>query len=123
MKKVLDPGHEYELVTLDGEGQQYLTFVKRCDLERPWRFPGNYNAHPGTTLQSVIRCLLERFGYLQGQIWAPENWVAVRLLRMVLWLLEFRAARRHGRFYLHSPRFAERAPMCPTCGHTQCEHV
>jgi len=42
-------------------------------MERPERFPGNTNSYPGTTLQSVIRCLINRLDYLQGQVRCKEN--------------------------------------------------
>lgn len=120
--KVIDSGHTYELMSLDGGTPAELRFVKRCDPEKPWRFPGNKNAYPGTTLQNVIRAALERFRYLQNQIWCFENAVCIQMLRITLWLLEFRAARRHGRSYFKSLQFAEFAPMCPKCGHTVCDH-
>jgi hypothetical protein len=120
--KVIDPGHTYELRSLDGGSPQMLRFVKRCDRERPWRFPGNTDAYPGTTLQNVIRALLERFRYLQSQIPCVENRVCILCLRVTLWMLEFRAARRHKRTYIRSLSFAEYAPMCAECGHTDCNH-
>jgi hypothetical protein len=119
---VIDPGHRYHLLTLDGPLDQRLQFVKRCDMERPERFPGNTNSYPGTTIQSVIRCLVDRLDYLQGQVRCKENAVILGFLRSCLWLLEFRAARRHGRNYWHGLRFAAESPMCPKCGHTACEH-
>ena len=123
MKKILDPGHRYSLLLLDGDGKpETLTFVKRCDLCNPARFPGNYNSYPGTTLQSVIRCLIDRINYLQNQIWSLENVFIRFFLKSCLWLLEFRAARRHGRTYFKSLKFASEAPMCEKCGHTVCEH-
>jgi hypothetical protein len=100
-----------------------LRFVKRVDPDRPWRFPGNTNAHSGTTMQSVIRALLERLKYLQNQVWALENVPIIFALRCSLWLLEFRAARRHHRCYWHGFTFAETSQLCPRCGHTTCEHV
>jgi hypothetical protein len=121
--KVLDPGHTYELATLDGGTTQELRFVKRMDPLQPWRFPGNTSAYPGTTLQNVLRACLERFRYLQGQIACPENYISILLLRTALWLLEFRAARRHGRTYFHGLSHAETTPMCPQCGHTECGHA
>lgn len=120
--KVLDSGHSYKLLSLDGQLTQVLTFVKRCDLQNPERFPGNQDAHPGTTIQSVLRALLERLRYLQGQVWSAENVIIILFLRFSLWLMEFRAARRHGRFYFHSLKYSELKQMCPKCGHTQCEH-
>jgi hypothetical protein len=46
---VIDPGHRYHLLTLDGPLDQRLQFVKRCDMERPESDPGNTNNYPGTT--------------------------------------------------------------------------
>jgi hypothetical protein len=120
--KVIDKGHKYELLTLDGELRQELRFVKRHDPVRPWRFPGNTESYPGTTLQSVIRALLERMRYLQNQIWSAENSLIISMLRFSLWLLEFRAARRHKRFYWFGWDYAESAAMCRICGHTVCKH-
>ncbi len=131
MNEVLDKGHRYELLSLDDDEQignftgrfyQTLTFVKRCDLQNPERFPGNENAYPGTTVQSVVRALLERLRYLQNQIWSLENVFVIFCLRCVLWLMEFRAARRHGHTYWKSLTFAETEPLCQKCGHTICEH-
>lgn len=119
----LDAGHRYVLPSLDGEVRSVLQFVKRHDPLHPERFPGNTNSYPGTTLQAVIRVLLSRLDYLQGQIWCVENAIVRRLLHLCLWLLEFRAARRHGRGYWHSPNFAATDPMCAKCGHTACGHT
>lgn len=120
MIEVKDPGHRYTLLCLDGYDERELRFVKRCSP--PEKYPGNHNAHSGTTLQSVIRCLLERLRYLQGQFWCLENAGCILLLRLSLWLLEFRAGRRHQRLYLRSLSFAETSKMCPQCGHTGCTH-
>lgn len=114
--KTTDPGHEYHLRDLDGTGVQRLRFVKRFGS----KFPGNTSAYPGTTSQAVIRCLIDRTRYLQLQLWAIENVFILQMLRIVLWLFEFRAARRHGIFYWKSLSFAETAAMCKTCHHTVC---
>ncbi len=119
---VLDAGHKYELDSLDGDHGQILQFVKRCDREKPWRYPGNVNSYPGATLQMVIRVLLDRLAYLQWQIWCPENWIIIKLLQCSIWLLELRAARRHRRMYWHGLRYVVHAPICRTCGHTTCDH-
>ncbi len=122
--KVLDPGHTYLLNCLDGLPNEVrtLTFVKRCDLKNPKRFPGNTDSYPGTTLQNVIRAMLNRIRYLQNQVWAVENVFIIFSLKISLWLLEFRAARRHGKLFLKSMKFAEFEPMCKECGHTNCKH-
>jgi len=121
MVDIIDPGHSYLLLTLDGELKQTLTFVKRCDRQNPKRFPGNFNSYPGTTVQSVVRCLLERMRYLQRQVWCLENVFVIFCLKWVLWLMEFRAARRHRRLYLKSLHYAENQPLCLSCGHTLCD--
>lgn len=87
MNKIIDPGHKYELLTLDGDLTQLLTFVKRHDPEHPERFPGNTESHPGTTLQSVIRCLMERVTYLNNQIPCKNNVAIFTRLAECLWLL------------------------------------
>jgi hypothetical protein len=120
--QIIDPGHKYKLPSLDGKHEQVLQFVKRCDPGNPTRFPGNTNAYPGTTIQCVLRALLERFRYLQKQVWAPENIACIFCLRVALWLIEFRAARRHKSLYLVPLSHAEKALMCDECLHTRCHH-
>lgn len=122
MVEIIDKGHAYKLLSLDGEHEQELRFVKRYDPTDFDRYPGNENEYPGTTIQSVLRALLERMRYLQHQVWSGENIVVISCLRVALWFMEFRAARRHGRFYAKSLSYAEFHPMCKTCGHTLCEH-
>lgn len=122
MKRIVDPGHRYELTSLDGDFHQELTFVKR----EGDKFPGNKGHHPGTTMQSVIRCLIDRMRYLDRQTrimrsWSVENKIIIFYLKSCLWLLEARAARRHKKAYFHGLLFAEKKIMCPHCGHTVCE--
>lgn len=57
---VIDPGHEYLMDSLDGEQTNRLVFVKRQGV----KYPGNVGAHPGTTMQEVLRALLERLKYV-----------------------------------------------------------
>lgn len=123
MKKVIDPGHVYELLTLDGRKKQTLTFVKRMDKKQPEKFPGNTSKHSGTTLQSVIRCLIERVDYLQKQI-PDDNNVAIRAMFLrQLWLLEERAARRHKFSFEFIPEDMDKLPMCECCGHVVCPNL
>jgi hypothetical protein len=115
--KVIDPGHEYELDSLDGDLPQKLVFVKREGAG----YPGNVGAHPGTNLQEVLRALIERCHYLDNQIPCPETTLVLGLLQSALYLLEARAARRHGRILdaplgeLENPR-----SKCSQCGHVGC---
>lgn len=116
---VLDPGHKYLLPQLDGLGAEVLTFVKRNDP--PTKFPGNDNAYPGTTLQAVLRCVLERLVYLQGQDECDENIAIIQNVRSSIYLLEHRAMRRHGLDASSlTIREACELPMCPKCGHVRC---
>jgi hypothetical protein len=58
--------------------------------------------------------------YLDAQHHCEENCEIAHLLRVINHLLETRAAKRHGRDYKLTPHEAIDAPMCPTCGHTEC---
>lgn len=120
MIKIVDAGHVYELLTLDGKGPQVLTFVKRCDQAHPERFPGNTDAFEGTNLQSVIRCLIDRIGYLDNQISHRNNGAVARKLAECLWLLEDRAAERHGYSFDYRVEDMVAMPMCSHCGHVVC---
>lgn len=123
MKRVIDPGHKYELLTLDGKMRQFLTFVKRTDPLDPKRFPGNFNSYPGTIIQSVIRCIINRIDYLQNQIPHKNNPAIRQRLLEILWLLEERAAERHGRDFDYRIEDMDKMPMCPHCGHVVCKEL
>lgn len=116
---VIDPGHCYELLSLDGNVRQTLTFVKR----EGEGYPGNVGSHCGTNLQSVIRALIDRVAYLQGQIPCHENLAIINNLMDCLFLLEHRAARRHG---LDASQLTQEKTthgiMCSICGHVLCKH-
>lgn len=124
--KVLEPGHAYQLDVLDkavGAGNDRgivgLRFVKRIGPG----YPGNEAPpHSGTNCQEVVRALIDRVKYLDGQQPAPENPRIINHLREVLWLFERRAARRHGRKLMKQPKGAgpipiEAWPTCRECGH------
>lgn len=121
--EVIDPGHMFRLGTLDGRMEQVLTFVKRCDLTGSGEYPGNTNSYPGTTLQCVIRALISRVRYLDGQESCNENAEIIERLQECLTLLETRAAARHGRTYEGTWKEAAEGRVCAVCGHTECrEH-
>ncbi len=114
---VIDPGHDYWLDALDGGAPVRLTFVKR---EGP-RYPGNVGTHGGTTLQEVLRALIERSNYVNAQIPCPETTLAIGLLQSALYLFEARAARVHGRILNCSlAGVVEGAGKCLRCGHVGC---
>jgi hypothetical protein len=127
--RVIDPGHVYELEWLDGYPQNFgilgetpsehtLTFVKREGAG----YPGNVGHHAGTNLQEVLRALIDRVKYLDGQISHPNNAGLLVNLRHSLWLLEQRAAERHGRpFEISWAAGIEELPTCSSCGHIGCE--
>lgn len=117
--KVLDEGHKYELNCLDGDIKQILQFVKR---DYPaYKYPGNDGSYPGTTIQDVLRCCLNRLRYVNEQIPDPSTGKAIEKLKIVLFLLEERAARRHKRELRYKD--VEFLPTCKICGHVECvEH-
>lgn len=96
--RVLDPSHLYDLQVIDQPNDRLgiicrLQFVKR----QGEGYPGNTGSYPGTLLQDVIRACIDRLKYVDKQIHHNSNWVCINLLRMVIFLLESRAAERHGR--------------------------
>ena len=128
--KVIDPGHVYELAQLDGDSLPpiVLRFVKRVGL----CYPGNEKPpYPGTNMQDVIRVLIDRLQHVKDQAHdlddqesASTDWRCIKYLREVLWQLEERAARRHGRPWpcvgVDAPD-VEHIATCGGCGHIGCE--
>jgi hypothetical protein len=115
--EVIDAGHDYLLAHLDGDSSQRLTFVKREGES----YPGNAGHHEGTNMQEVLRVLIDRALYVDGQISCSETKAVVANLRSALLLLELRAARRHGRLLdLHGEERIEILPTCKSCGHIGC---
>lgn len=120
--KVVDPGHEYILNVLDGNDPETLTpetltFVKR-DGEG---YPGNVGSHSGTTTQEVLRALVDRIKYVDNQIHDDNNDEVLSHLRLAIFYLELRAAKRHGRILRASIAQIELEPTCPVCGHIECD--
>jgi len=115
--RVLDPGHQYALTHLDGNLEELLTFVKR----KGEGYPGNVGSHPGTNIQEVLRALIDRMKYLDGQIPHWRNKFILDHLRTSLENLEYRAAERHRRILFLTPGKAiEDHPVCGLCGHIGC---
>lgn len=92
--KIIDPGHEYELASIDGELPQRIKFVKR--------FRGVEN-HPGTTNQEVLRMLIDRVMRLNLEQPWNGNLEIVQHLRAALVLHEARALLRK----------VEKEELCP----------
>jgi hypothetical protein len=115
-----DPGHRYLLNCLDGTPARapILEFVKRVGSE----YPGNTApAHGGTTIQEVLRALIDRLEYVDAQRPCPETkWVA-GALRASLFMLEVRVRRERGQPPLSfGSEGIELRPTCATCGHVAC---
>lgn len=127
--KVLDPGHYYELATLDPAimvPEIHLRFVKRLGPN----FPGNRDAYPGTTLQEVLRACCERLRYVGQQghelnqpIQACQySAEALGHLRAAILCLERRAALMHHRDPLDiGLDMAETGTCCAKCNHVGCQ--
>ena len=117
--KVIDPGYTYLLDSIDGGEPVPLTFVKRDSP--PEKYPGNVGHYPGTQIQEVLRALVERGTYLQGQFPCPETETLVNLMRTGICLLETRTRRVRGQPGLDVPVLGiESAPTCEDCGHIGC---
>lgn len=116
--KIIDQSHRYLLQNYDyAEGTwQPLVFMKR---DGPG-YPGNVGNHSGTNCQEVLRALIDRTAYLDGQIGCAENKIAIASLRSALFAFEIRAARRHGRELNVDSATIEIAAACKTCGHIDC---
>lgn len=121
--KVIDPGHMYELDNLDAgpaNPTSRLKFVKR----EGDKYPGNVGHYAGTNIQEVLRALIDRVKYLDGQEPCMENSEIIFYLRESIARLEERAAKRHGRTLAMRPCGLfpiEVMPTCPKCGHIECE--
>lgn len=116
-KKIIDPGHKYQLNHLDGDDWEILTFVKR----EGDKYPGNKGHYEGTNIQEVMRVLIDRLKYLNNQDFDSRNLAIIRRLRDSIWFLESRAAERHQRElnYYH-PEHIEDVEVCKRCGHIGC---
>lgn len=120
--KIWDAGHLYQLAVLDNfegeDAQAMLRFVKRCGPG----YPGNEEpGYPGTTIQEVMRCIIDRLQYVDYQIRHKNNQQAIESARLIIWLLESRAAERHGRKLMATPfDEIEKLPTCTHCGHIEC---
>lgn len=111
--KVIDPGHTYALDSLDGDESQVLNFVKRVGNI----YPGNENAHPGTTIQEVCRALIDRVKHIDGQ---NEHWVnplIISYLRSIIRLCEKRAYERHNRVFTGDVVIVNAIELLPTNSH------
>ena len=122
--KVLDPGHYYRIDNYDdnsGKVEQDIAFMKRIGEG----YPGNKGTpYSGTNCQELLRVIIDRVHYLDGQYKHKNNKAIIRKLRESLWLFEDRAAERHG-FASHDfdfrPEDIELAPTCKVCGHVICK--
>jgi hypothetical protein len=114
--RVVDPGHEYLLDVLDetlADDAESLRFVKR----EGDGYPGNVGHHPGTNMQEVLRALIDRLRYVNGQIHDNRNLLALENLQAAIFHLECRAAARHHRPIAFEQEGIELLPTCSACGH------
>lgn len=127
--KIVDPGHLYDLDCLDvglrgevGGLAERLRFVKRIGE----KFPGNRApGYAGTTTQEVIRALIDRTKYVNGQRENHVNLKVIRDLRSALVELEMRAARERNdalsAWLIAAMDEPETEPTCRGCGHLICK--
>jgi hypothetical protein len=115
--KPLDFGYTYRLDSYDGDLDQVLQFRKR----EGENYPGNVGSYPGTSMQEVIRVLIDRLKYVDNQKPHYTNILVIQLLRNCLFLLELRAKQRIGQSLVIAASAAiENLDACSICGHVQC---
>jgi len=116
--RVLDPGHRYALRHLDGPSEEYLRFVKR----EGEGYPGNEGHSAGTTMQEVLRALIDRARYVNRQIPDAHTQEGIRHMQIAIYEFERRAAERHGRINTFHATWweIEKAATCDKCGHVLC---
>jgi hypothetical protein len=131
-----DPGHAYVVDVYDGEPSAvapFPPFMKRIGEGYPGNEPP---AAPGTNCQEVLRVLIRRVAYLNGQELDQHNSKILNYLRASLWEFELRHAERRGRLegllargrewstdlrLEDRPLCVEMIPTCSVCGHVFCE--
>lgn len=119
--RVIDPGHVYDLDSIDGGETQRLRFVKRVGDGYPGNQPPAYG---GTQMQEVLRALIDRARYVNHQISCTETELAIAHMQAAVYLMEVRHAKKHGRSLPFNIDGIEREVTCRTCGHIAClEHV
>ncbi len=115
--RIADPGHHYVLSGVGGGDPQHIVFVKN---EGP-KYPGNVGFHPGIQTQDLLRVVIDRTEYLNGQGSCLETEHALAAARQALAWFEVRAARCRGTHIVGEHADAlEGEPHCPVCGHNQC---
>jgi len=116
--KVIDRGHVYYLEPVGQADGQFLRFVKN----RGAKYPGNTGEpHGGLIVQEVLRALIDRTAYLNGQGSCMETEMALADLRSALAWFEVRAARCRGDYIdLPHAKSLESQRACETCGHVSC---
>lgn len=114
----IDKGHVYSLCCLDGNESQNLIFVKRQGI----KYPGNINAHSGTTTQEVLRACIERTIYVNSQKFYIGNLLAIFLFVVIIFIFEFRAALKHNCIPCFNLKKLYSGTICSQCGHIKCKH-
>lgn len=116
--KVIDPGHVYLIEALEGGEPQTIHFVKR----KGPNYPGNTDTADGPITQEFLRAILDRMIYMNNQGSCAETDIIISNLRTALMMFEVRAARCRGAV-IDLPRISDidQAPVCPICGHVQCD--
>jgi hypothetical protein len=91
--KIIEPGHVYELNSLDGGTPETLTFVNREEGQE----------HPGTQTQEVLRALIDRTMHCDNCKRWDGNDKIIHHLRMALALHEARAIVRKAEKGYYKP--------------------
>lgn len=130
----LDPGHRYEAEHYPAiEGRTGATGLDRTIIQFRKRigegYPGNLGSpKDGTSTQDLLRILIKRALYVDGQDSHPANKSLIERCQQSIFDLEERAAFRRGSEYYRNwfkeisrTRLnIEDIPVCKVCGHIFC---
>jgi rubredoxin len=116
--KVVDPGHVYDIESLNGGPSQRIHFVKREGSN----YPGNIGTQDGPITQEFLRAILHRCEYMNNQGSCAETDIIIAALRTAIFAFEVRASRCRGTS-IELPHLSDidATPTCPICGHIQCD--
>lgn len=94
-RKIIDPGHTYEL-TNQGDGVQTLLFIKK-ELAEGEPEGTLEIVQDGTTNEAVLAVLIDRLKYLEARMSSPFNLKALDHLEAALGCLQNRTKDREAR--------------------------
>lgn len=94
--KVLEPGHLYELESMDGTFPQQIQFIEKGKLitDNPETDGKLATIRDGTTNEEILKMLINRLTFLNAKLPSDETKEAIQDCRRALAWLNWRSADR-----------------------------